>query len=66
MYKQILEKLKAHKAANRLTWKEISEDSGISYSMLTKLACGERDNPTAKIVDLMIKYLEAVEEPEAA
>lgn len=66
MYKQMLEKLIKHKNETGQSWSEISRKIGISYSLVTKLACGDKDNPTARTMEAINDYLKSVESTEAA
>ena len=65
MIEQLINRLKAHKAASGLTWREIADESGLSYSILTKLSCGERDNPTGRVMERINDYLNTVEREAA-
>jgi transcriptional regulator with XRE-family HTH domain len=65
MYKQIIKRLIAHKKSKQITWREVAERTGLTYSHITKLACGEKSNPTAKTMQAIEDYLNS-EEPKAA
>lgn len=66
MFEILMERLKEHKSKNGLSWGEVAGEIGISYSLVTKLAVGEKDNPTARTMQAIEDYLKRVEEAEAA
>ena len=65
MYEELKKRLDEYKANHRLTWREISEQSGLSVSFLTKFSCGERSNPTAAKMQEITDFLNRAEKRAA-
>lgn len=61
MYEELRRRLDEYKARNRLTWQQIAEESGMTFSYLTKFSCGECGNPTAAKMQEIMDYLNKVE-----
>lgn len=57
MYEQLVKRLKQHKANTGLTWEMIAEEIGVSFSLILKLANGQRRNPTLSTCDKIDTYL---------
>lgn len=58
MYKELINRLIEHKRKNGLSWIVLAEKTGVSYSLLTKMAVGIKDNPTAKTMQMIDEYLQ--------
>lgn len=66
MYSELIKRLKKAKENSGKTWQEMADESGISLSLIIKLAYGHRKNPTVKSYLLLDSYLTKLEKDEAA
>lgn len=66
MYNDLVKRLIRAKEVSGKTWQEMADESGLSFSLIIKLAYGHRKNPTVKSYLLLDSYLKKLEKDEAA